>query len=200
MKLPPVPDKTNKNKPVCSYYRKGQCRHGISGKGCTRAHPTLCRKLMNSGTKGPRGCTKGKDCDRFHPKMCPSSISHRECLNDLCSMYHVKGTQRLNSRQQPSKVLPQSPNPQDKQTEHQKKQPLNPGADPQEAFLEMLRDWKKEIMVTIDQKIQEACSRTPTPAAPPTHLLPYHPQGHPTGHLIPPGTVMMQGYPHPHRY
>ena len=84
-------------KPICPFYRKGQCRHGISGKGCAKAHPKLCPKLMSNGTRGPRGCTKGKDCERFHPKMCPSSINYSECLNENCCLYHVKGTRRLNS-------------------------------------------------------------------------------------------------------
>ena len=84
---------------ICAYYRRGQCRYGMSGKGCSRAHPSLCRKLMNNGNKHPQGCSKGKSCDKFHPKMCPSSIDHRECLNDECRMWHVKGTRRNNSRQ-----------------------------------------------------------------------------------------------------
>ena len=66
-----------------------------------RAHPPLCRKLINNGNKSPRGCAKGEDCDRLHPKMCPSSINHGECLNDSCSLYHVKDTRRLSSRPHP---------------------------------------------------------------------------------------------------
>ncbi len=36
--------------PVCSHYKKGTCRHGISGRGCRFQHPKPCQKLMNHGT------------------------------------------------------------------------------------------------------------------------------------------------------
>ena len=85
-------------KPVCPFYRRGTCRHGISGKGCSKPHPTPCRKLLSHGTRGPRGCTKGTGCDRFHPKMCPSSLNHAECFSESCKLRHVRGTRKISSQ------------------------------------------------------------------------------------------------------
>ena len=184
-------DKSNEGKkekekpvgPVCPFFRKGQCRHGISGKGCSKAHPSLCRKLMSHGTKGPRGCTNGKECERFHPKMCPSSISYSECLNDSCSLYHVKGTKRMNSQQHPPKEHHRRANPLNRQTGQQENKPLQPTVDIQEAFLEMFRNLQKELMVSIDQKVQESLSRNVPPAVPARRttqcLECHHPQSTP---------------------
>ena len=120
-------------KPICSFYRKGQSRYGISGKGCPRAHPPLCRKLMNNGTKSPRGCAKGKDCDRLHPKMCPSSINYGECLNDSCSLYHVKGTRRLNSRPHPQEQSNHN-KPNDGRGRNDRDLPTQSAPDTQDSF------------------------------------------------------------------
>ena len=87
-----------KAKATCSFYQKGTCRYGISGTKCPFSHPQLCRKLMTFGNSGRRGCKKGKECKNLHPKMCPSSLSSRECMNDSCTSYHVKGTRRSNSK------------------------------------------------------------------------------------------------------
>ena len=191
-------------KPICSFYRKGQCRYGISGKGCNRAHPSLCRKLMTSGNKSPHGCTKGKECDKFHPKMCQSAMAHRECLNDTCSLYHVKGTRRLNSKQ--PHLLPNNQgdrirrsnqsNPQAEEEESHTKS--------QEYFLEVLNKWKKELMDTIDQRFLEIDQRTARPA-PPQATLPAPPvvphipytTAVPQAVFLPGGHMMQQGVP-PH--
>ena len=139
----------NSSEKVCTYFRKGQCRYGIGGKGCPRAHPTLCRRLMAHGTHSTRGYTKGSSCPRFHPKMCPSSVSHKECLNDSCSLYHVKGTRRMNSRQQ-------SNSRRDDHNQDQKKYdhtgPIQNTKAPKQDkddFLEMLNLWKKDIVSAI---------------------------------------------------
>ncbi len=82
--------------PVCAHYKKGVCRYGISGKGCRFSHPKPCSKLMNYGTKSPRGCSLGrKKCPNFHPKMCPQSIRHGECISSECKFQHVRGTRRI---------------------------------------------------------------------------------------------------------
>ena len=59
-------------RPLCPHYKRGICRHGISGRsngGCSKAHPKACPKLLQFGIRGPRGCT-GVNCNRFHPRMC----------------------------------------------------------------------------------------------------------------------------------
>ena len=156
---------------------------------------------MNEGSKGPRGCTKGKECERFHPKMCTSSLNHRECLNDSCSLYHVKGTQRLNSRHPTSKRnSDEKARRQDKQYSQPQKNTPPPPADTQEVFLEMLRAWQKELMATVEQRIQETCARTVAPAAPAAnpYLMEWpHPM---SSRLIPQATMMEPGYLRQHRY
>lgn len=172
-----------KAKPICSFYRKGQCRYGISGKGCPRAHPTLCRKLMNHGNKSPRGCTKGNECNRLHPKMCSSSINYAECLNESCSLYHVKGTRRLNSR--PQSQEPSSQKKRNSQKMNQRYPSNQPCTDAEDSFLEVLQVWKQELLEAMDRKIQEARDR---PAAP--IPVQYSQMPHPApGHLIPSATL-----------
>ena len=80
---------------VCPFYRRGTCRHGISGRGCPKLHPNPCRRLLTHGNKGPRGCTRGALCDKFHPKMCPTSLKKGECLRESCKLRHVKGTRKV---------------------------------------------------------------------------------------------------------
>ena len=191
------PDKADTDAKVCPYYRKGQCRYGIGGKGCPNAHPTLCRRLMSHGTQSPRGCTKGKTCLRFHPKMCSSSVAHMECLNDSCSLYHIKGTRRMNSRP-PSADVQRYPKAE--KAYNHKPSPRSAGQNPtqkpvpvhedKEAFLDMLNTWKREIVsaIVMDLKAQGAY-RSPMAMAPQQHLPPgvfMAPQQHlPPGHLIP---------------
>ena len=193
--------KNDRNKPICPYFRKGQCRHGISGKGCSKGHPQLCRKLMLNGTRGPKGCTQGKNCERLHPKMCPSSINHLECLNDNCSLYHVKGTRRLNSppkiQDQPTRNHHQADRPASRMANRS----IRPEATHQsksehshEDFLEMLRSFKQEILQAVaSQKLLGEASRVPSPAAQTfpsvnSHLIPsmaQHQLPSPTAQTLP---------------
>ena len=62
---------------ICLFYRRGTCRHGLSGGGCSKLHLSPCRKLLTHVIRRPRGSNRGAQCDKFHPKMCPSP------LNDL---------------------------------------------------------------------------------------------------------------------
>ena len=197
--------KTDKKRPICAFYRKGECRHGISGKGCPNTHPKLCHKLMIFGDKRPRGCTKGKECEKFHPKMCPSSLLSRECLDDSCTLYHVKGTRRLNSKPKeqtsslqqrssrthaenpkPAKKVPSKPPPK-----HHEEAPCNPQQD----FLAALNAWTKQFMTSLDQKLLVASySQITAPA--PALTNPHHtmtapvPQG---AVLLPTGQLIQQG-------
>ena len=52
----PVPE-------VCTFYRLGRCRHGISGKAdgtCAYSHPKPCQKFLTNGNRSRRGCTLGR--------------------------------------------------------------------------------------------------------------------------------------------
>lgn len=85
----------NENKElICTFYKKGKCKHGIKGNGCKYKHPKACPKLMKHGNKNPKGCNAGTKCPDFHPRMCSSSIRTNQCFNDNCTFVHVKGTKR----------------------------------------------------------------------------------------------------------
>ena len=154
------PNKTQ----TCSFYLKGQCKHGISGKGCSFSHPKLCQKLMTNGTNGKRGCSKGRDCDKTHPKMCTSSLKKRECLNDKCTSYHVKGTRRQNSkplenrnhhnsdrRQTTTSNVNQQNSARSSSSDHQQS---NCSSNSPQNFLEALDSWTTKFMSCLNQKLQ----------------------------------------------
>ena len=150
-------EQKNQTKPICSFYRRGTCRYGISGKGCPRAHPKLCPKLMTSGDKAPRGCSKGGTCEKLHPKMCQSSLLHRECLDDSCTLYHVKGTRRSNSRpkeqSKPNRFQNREANNHRNADNSSKSFTADPMNSAPNAFLEALNSWTKQFMSTLDQKL-----------------------------------------------
>ena len=106
------PDSSQHNQnyvPICNFYKKGKCKHGIKGKNCNYRHPKACVKLMRYGNKNPKGCIAGSKCTDFHPRMCSSSIKTGECFNNTCAFVHVKGTKRKPSpKKNTSNNLPQS--------------------------------------------------------------------------------------------
>ena len=79
---------------VCRYYRKGNCKHGIVGRECKFSHPKPCRRFMEHGNKNRRGCKLGNKCRWFHPTLCKNSLTNHECFVDSCKQLHVKGTRR----------------------------------------------------------------------------------------------------------
>ena len=83
-----------KSDKICLFFRNGNCKHGISGKECKFAHPKVCAKFKQHGTKQPRGCKQGKKCKDFHPKMCFDSLRKGECFKEQCHFNHIKGTKR----------------------------------------------------------------------------------------------------------
>ena len=80
----------DEKQPVCRFYLKKQCKHGMKGDGCRFSHPPICQKLLNFG-HSKKGC-KGKGCKSIHPKMCNHSLKSKECPYKNCKFYHVKGT------------------------------------------------------------------------------------------------------------
>ena len=171
---PPPPDRSDKPKPTCPFYIKGQCRHGISGKKdgvCPKAHPPLCHRLMTFGDKRPRGCTKGKDCNKLHPKMCPTSLAKRECFIDTCSMYHVKGTKRHpptskdpEQRQIDATTFNVTSN-LDQSSERHTHTLQNSHSAPNtqnqipSVFLDLLQTFKQELLTSMDQKLMAMSQR-----------------------------------------
>ena len=63
--------KNDKGDKHCSYFLKGQCRHGFSGKVtkdnvecCQFVHPKLCHKFLNN--RFHKGGCKNKECEFVH--------------------------------------------------------------------------------------------------------------------------------------
>ena len=82
---------------VCSFYKRGICKHGKKGSECRFSHPSYCKPLLMHGTHPVHGCIKGKECTDLHPKMCYSSLNKKQCFNEKCPFFHVKGTKRQHS-------------------------------------------------------------------------------------------------------
>lgn len=80
------------NAPICIHYRRGKCRYGISGKGCSFSHPRKCAKYCRYGYDKYRGC-HGK-CNLFHPIICRNSINYKKCYSEQCTFVHLMGTER----------------------------------------------------------------------------------------------------------
>ena len=136
---------------VCSFYRRGTCRYGISGKGCPRSHPKPCRRFMQHGNKTPRGCSEGRTCSKFHPQICNNSLTRGECLNDKCTFPHIKGTRRLNSppkRTQVERQVDRGPEAGVTRMGGNMESGNN-----QEDFLSALAVLKKELMDSFETKI-----------------------------------------------
>ena len=92
---------------ICSYYKKGICRHGSTGKKiidgheCKFSHPRKCLKFCRYGSNSDRGGCSGP-CSLLHPTLCKSSQIHRTCFSTTCTLAHLSGTKR-------SRDLEQSP-------------------------------------------------------------------------------------------
>ena len=98
-------DHFNKVSGICELYKRGKCPHGPRGDkpadglaSCPNSHPKRCFRFSSNGSKGKNGCTKGDKCQYFHPSICRSSLENRVCLNKECSHPHLKGTRRVERR------------------------------------------------------------------------------------------------------
>ena len=82
---------------ICNYYKRGNCRHGSSGKNmvegkvCKFSHPRKCYKFCRYGYDETYGCNK-QLCNYFHPILCSSSLHYGECYNPKCTYQHLYGT------------------------------------------------------------------------------------------------------------
>ena len=68
----------------------GQKKHN-QWERCNYAHPKVCNKLLQHGTRGSQGCS-GRECEKYHPRMCYSSMSDKVCTKERCTYWHCKGT------------------------------------------------------------------------------------------------------------
>ena len=85
-------------KQICLYYKKGRCRHGVSGKKvvldmeCKFLNPRKCMKFCKFGRDKYRGCSG--TCGLFHPIICKYSINFKRCSQPNCTFAHLLGTRR----------------------------------------------------------------------------------------------------------
>lgn len=149
--------------PICRFYSKNICKHGISGKGipgeqCKFSHPKRCAKFTTHGTfRG--GCKKGNQCKDFHPLMCRDSLKAKKCTNMQCKFTHIKGTQRY-ERYEPTKRYEPAYQSTDEQAQRYQ-QPTHPvntahgqqGNYDQEHFLDVLNNLKQELFQMMEQKL-----------------------------------------------
>lgn len=144
----------DRNVPICKFFLKGSCKHGLRGRGCNYFHPKKCKKFMEHGTRQPRGCNLGKSCKDFHPKMCLGSLRKGECFSESCHLNHIKGTQRvqrvkenMNLCREDEKTIPNFY--QDDNTSANNKN----NQAPEPNFLELIRLMKAEILQTLGEKM-----------------------------------------------
>ena len=160
------------NRPICHFYKKGQCRHGTSGRGCKDRHPQPCKKLLRYGASLQNGCTLGRArCDKWHPSMCPASMTKGQCTDTSCKLWHVAGTRRAASNFDPTLghqagTKGQAPG-------------RTPSKEIPKDFLGFLQSWKVEMMQAMDAKISMALkSAIPSPnpfsMEPPSMVVPNH--------------------------
>ena len=81
-------------RPMCKFFLRSRCKHGIYGKDCKYQHKKVCRKFLSHGRHSKYGCNKGQYCDYFHVKMCFNSLNQRVCTKQECRFSHIKGTKR----------------------------------------------------------------------------------------------------------
>ena len=89
---------------VCSYFIKGQCRHGFSGKKavdgkncCGFLHPKVCDKLFKYGYERERGCN-GRNCPNFHPSVCKDS-RYGNCIGRECKKgFHIRSITKFGEK------------------------------------------------------------------------------------------------------
>ena len=92
---------------VCKFLKRGTCKHGISGKGCTHYHPPFCSKYQNWGEDDRLGCNQGMNCKWYHPKLCKTSVEGGKCKARDCRSFHVKTRRKATRQPVPSPAQPQ---------------------------------------------------------------------------------------------
>ena len=145
---------TNQTTTICPFYKKGTCRFGSLGRGCSQSHPRYCKKLLQHGNKAPNGCTLGRaNCDKFHPKMCHTSLTKGVCYDTNCQSRHVNGTQRAKLDEKFVGQMRNNTGSKDPTT----KKPGNRKSDTGD-FLGVLHTLKVEMLEAMDTKIAQYIS------------------------------------------
>ena len=182
----PIENRQKPNAPICRFYLKNICKHGISGKGipgeqCKFSHPRRCAKFTKHGTL-QGGCKKGKLCKDFHPPMCRDSMKSKLCTNMQCKFTHLKGTKRYESAtyQQSNDTHEQFEQPDTPDTPNTGHHNNNDHAH----FLGVLNNLKQELFQMMDQKL--ANYGPPHTVIPPPHIQ----------HTLYPQTAPLQNQTH----
>ena len=145
---------TNPTTTICPFYKKGTCRFGVMGRGCSQSHPKQCKKLLQHGNKAPNGCTLGRaNCDKFHPKMCHTSLTKGVCYDTNCQSRHVNGTKRTKLDEKIVDQMRLNKGSKDTAT----KKPGNRTKDSGD-FLGVLHTLKVELLEAMDTKIAQYMS------------------------------------------
>ena len=75
--------------PICKDYRYGKCQNG---ENCVYGHPAKCLEYCRYGREG---CSGGfAKCKLLHPVLCRNSLRYNKCLDQSCTLAHLKGTIR----------------------------------------------------------------------------------------------------------
>ena len=139
---------------------------------------------MNHGTRASKGCSKGSKCEDFHPKMCPLSISRGECLDDSCTLCHVKGTRRKRSTDPRNAVRKEAEPPALKEnlasSGQLKQQNGSTGNNSstskchnESSFLDQINLLKKELQEAMDKKIEALMSMQSLQNIQPNSQMPF---------------------------
>ena len=164
---------------ICSFYKKGTCKYGVSGKGCKFFHPKLCKKFLRFGKKHSRGCNT-IDCKKFHPTVCPKSLNNQQCDKNHCTFfYHVRSAGRNAVH--------------DKQGQHVKKGGRQTASSNDKNFLDILRSFKTEILKEFNLKVAMILSQTQEKDLAPPVLKPPAAVLHGGYQQIPPPPVFQVG-------
>ena len=153
---------TNNKKNVCKFYEKGSCTHGPSGDNCNYAHPEICRKYTQHGSRQPKGCNRGKKCKYLHPVMCIYSMRKGECMNSRCSFRHILGTKRpppnatINNDSKGARITENESRPNIDIKENNNNNNTNALPD---HFLAMIRLVKAEFLKEMDAKLEKMSSQ-----------------------------------------
>ena len=146
------------------------------GDTCPFSHPKPCKKLIENGINGSKGCNKGQSCEFFHPRICHKSLRDKVCTDNACKFVHIKGTRRnaiptipiaynseytgiqINRPTEPMRTsvpqlmtLPCQPIRRQPTFIATPEQPPNQSA----SFLEALNKMKQEIMKEMELKLQQ---------------------------------------------
>ena len=73
-------------------------RHYRGFKWILRQLPSpWCRRFMQNGPSGQRGCKLKDKCRYYHPVLCRNALTMNKCLNESCKLTHIRGCLRINS-------------------------------------------------------------------------------------------------------